>query len=300
MAKDTWATMLRWQQRRRGRGQITPNTYDNQLANLEAFATFVGPDTPLDRITPEDFEDWLCHLETCGSPHGGDYRASTINSKAAPVRKFFNDMNRRGHIRRDPCIDVPRRRVPPQLPRSLPPETLDRLIANAGSHRNRALIIVAATTGLRASELARMRVENWDREAQRIMVTRAKTGREDLVWIVGQTEAELDAWVSHGLGGATTGPMWPSTRTGEALIPRSISQIVRQAADDAEVRATAHMLRHTFAKAHADRGVPIHVLQALMAHESPTSTGRYTTATLADSYQAMVDQDPVGRRRPAA
>ena len=176
MAKETWVTMLRWQQRRRGRGQITPNTYDNQLANLEAFAAFVGPDTPLDQITPEDFEDWLCHLETCGSPHGGDYRASTINSKAAPVRKFFNDMNRRGHIRRDPCIDIPRRRVPPQLPRSLPPETLDRLIANAGSHRNRALIIVAATTGLRASELARMRVDNWDREAQRIMVTRAKTG----------------------------------------------------------------------------------------------------------------------------
>lgn len=299
MSNETWTTMLRWQQRRRIRGQITTNTYENQLANLQAFADWIGPTTPVDDITAEDFEDWLGHLETSGSPHGGDYRASTINSKAAPVRKFFNDMNRRGHIRRDPCMDVPRRKVPPQIPRSLPPDVLDRLIANAGSHRNRALIVVAATTGLRASELARMRVENWDREAQRILITRAKTGSEDLVWIVGQTETELDGWVRYGLGSPPSGPMWPSVRTGEALIPRSIGQIVRQAADDADVRATAHMLRHTFAKSHADRGVPIHVLQALMAHASPTSTGRYTTATAADGYRAMIDQEPVGGGRAA-
>ena len=294
MEKQLWATIEHWQQRRLTRGHIGPITHQNQLVGLKSFADFVGPDTPLDHIRTDDFEDWLGHLGTVGSPRGGDYQPSTINTKAAPVRKFFSDMTRRGHIRRDPCVDVPRRRVPARLPRSLPADVLDRLIAHAGSQRNRALIITAATTGLRASELARMRIENWDRETQRLLITRSKTGREDHVWIVGQTEEELGALVKYGLNDAKSGPFWLSPR-GEPLKGPTISKLVRHVANDADVRATAHMLRHTFAKGHADRGVPLHILQRLLAHDSPTSTGMYITATELDAYQAMVTQDTVGR-----
>ena len=280
-----------WQDVRIRTRRLTQKTADEQLRELHAFANHIGPNRPINSVTRTDAESWLAHLSTAAKPRSaGNYEPSTINHKCSPLRTFFADMFRYRNIDTDPWRDVPRLRERRRRPKSLDRETLDRLIAGS-SFRDRTVIIVAATTGLRASELARMRVEHWDREAGTLTVIRSKSNQEQLVWIVGETLEELDAWVDYGLNGARVGPMWPSYKQkSKGITAESITRLVSRAAEAVNVSATSHQLRHTFGKRMADASVPLHIVQELMGHQSLSSTQIYVTPTEADTFRAMAER----------
>lgn len=296
-----WADIHAWQSQRLARRMISPTTSRRQTQRLQRFTEFIagtyGPDIGMNDVTEPMFEAWLVDLSTADSSYGRPYEPSTINQMASPVRAFFAAMCRRGRVAVDPCIDVPRIPEDPPHPRSLTPEALARLIAGChgpNEFRDRTLIMTAALTGMRASELAQMRVEGWDRANHSTTIRRAKSRKIQTIFLCPQLEEELGAWVRWGMGNPSQGPMWPGEKGDPlGLRPGTIGAIVRHVAADVDVRANLHAMRHTFVYSMLRQGVPANVVQAAAGHASLATTGRYATAHDHDVAAAVRSQERI-------
>lgn len=287
MPRTLLASIDAWQKRRLIFDAITEATRDSQAPALRSFVEHYGPDRRADEATREDIEDWIGWLITTPKANGQHRKKSTVNTMVSPVRAFFADMKARNLIALDPCADIRQLKVPPTKHRGLTDDTVADLIANASSFRDKTIIRFARLTGLRVSEIQRMRIEDWDCTRQTLDVVRSKSLIEQEVWIVGQIETVLTAWVDYGLDGATTGPMWPSRNSGRPLSTSQLSRIVADAGERAGVHATFHQLRHSFGYSQAASGVPDMVLQALLGHKSRQSVATYTVPTSMDTMLAM-------------
>src|SRR5262249_6753569 len=110
--------------------------------------------------------------------------AASVARALAAWRSFSKFCVRRGVIERDPARALPFPRLPRRLPRTLPAgelsHALDRLPDDAPGRRDRALLEVAYSSGLRLSELVGVDPGDLDR-ANRFLRVRGKGRRERLV-----------------------------------------------------------------------------------------------------------------------
>jgi site-specific recombinase XerD len=285
--------MLRWLDTKVDLGQLTLGTADGQRHNLCRFATHVGPQRPVAEITTDDFVSWLRTLR--------NHAVGSQITKAAPVRAYFAWAHATGLIPADPCKPIPRPKKPQQDPKALTVDQLDRLLnaptSRATVFRDRTIIITVYALGLRVGEVAKLRVEHWDRDAGVIKLHR-KGGKVTTQPVVGDLEVVLGDWVSRGLWGATSGPMWPSPRIrGEGLARSYIGAMIPAFGREVGVTLTAHQLRHTIATFLARDGVPESIIKEFLDHESAESTAIYTRANKVDVRRAL-ETDPEFLRFP--
>jgi integrase/recombinase XerD len=293
---EFWPTAQKWLTSKVARGVIDERTAANQLFWLRSFALHVGPERSVRSIKTAEFEEWLATLKT---RDGRPYKPGSRNTVAAPIRAFFQWLQARGHVKANPCIDVPRMKVPHADPRALSRSDVERLVraptVRPRGFRDRALVLVALSLGLRIVELHRMRVEHWDRDSESLLVL-GKGSREDLMPAVGDVAYVLEAWVSIGLGGITMGPMWPSPRWPDQNLARGyIGKLLKWGMAEVGIAGRAHDLRHTAATLMLGDGVPINVVQQFMRHRSLASTEIYVRASRKEVRSAMLDRPPLLR-----
>lgn len=152
----------------------------------------------------------------------------------------------------------------------------------------RVLILTAAMTGLRQSELLGLRWRDVDWSAQRIRVRNAFTrgehssrGKSDLstrrsVPMADRVVAELDRWSRRSVYTTETSLVFAHPQTGRPLDRSKVTRRFQQACTDAQVRViTFHELRHTFATRMAAQGVPLRKLQEWLGHADIKTTQIY-------------------------
>ncbi len=152
----------------------------------------------------------------------------------------------------------------------------------------RVLILTAAMTGLRQSELLGLRWRDVDWSAQRIRVRNAFTrgehssrGKSDLstrrsVPMADRVVAELDGWSKRSVYTAETSLVFAHPQTGKPLDRTKVTRRFQEACVDAKVRViTFHELRHTFATQMAAQGVPLRKLQEWLGHADIKTTQIY-------------------------
>jgi len=136
--------------------------------------------------------------------------------------------------------------------------------------RNRAIVLLLASIGLRIAEALGLRARDFDQAAKSIHVrsATAKRGEARDLGISDQLAADL-AHLARDL------------EPGERLIPitrervRQLCQAWAAAAGLPEAQITPHAFRRTFATLAIDRGVPIETLRRTMGHRDPRTTARY-------------------------
>jgi len=209
---------------------------------------------------------------------------SSAGRALAAWRSFSRFLVRRGLASEDAARRIAFPRRGRKLPRTLPaPElgrALDRLSdGDPAAPRDRALLEMAYTSGLRLSELTGLNRGDLDRRAMLIRV-RGKGRRERIVPIGDQALAALDRYLaSDGRAGNARGdePVFAgpgsrrlSNRTVQRVVKRRLGQIA------AGLRVTPHALRHSFASHLLDRGADLRAIQELLGHRSLSSTQIYT------------------------
>jgi len=147
----------------------------------------------------------------------------------------------------------------------LTPAQVKRLAAAAGDRRVADAILLAATSGLRRSEL--LRLEAGDRRAGVLQVTVSKNDRPRLV------------------------PLPPEARRVKLPLDLTVDEL-RKGFDRARARADMnhvrfHDLRHTYASWLIQAGVPLPTVRDLLGHSSINTTGRYTHLATAHLRQAV-------------
>jgi len=166
----------------------------------------------------------------------------------------------------------------------------------------RVVILTAAMTGLRQSELLGLRWRDVDWSAQRIRVRNAFTrgehsakGKSDLstrrsVPMADRVVAELDGWSKRSAHTGERDLVFAHPQTGNPLDRTKVTRRFQDACTDAGVTViTFHELRHTFATQMAAQGVPLRKLQEWLGHADIKTTQIYTHYAPDEHEVAMVN-----------
>jgi integrase/recombinase XerC len=215
------------------------------------------------------------------------YRTGHASASAARAlaawRSFSRYCQRRGVIARDPARAVPFPRLPRRLPRTLPEvDLIAALDALAGddalTRRDRALLELFYSSGLRLGELVGLDHGDLDRSARLVRV-RGKGRRERIVPVGPTALASLERWmaVAPRARGRLDDPLFPGQRAAR-LAHRTVQRVVRArlAQVAGGLGVTPHALRHSFASHLLDHGADLRSIQELLGHRSLTSTQVYT------------------------
>jgi len=212
------------------------------------------------------------------------HAASSAGRALAAWRSFSRFCVRRGVIASDPARRIAFPRRGRRLPRTLPAidlaKALDRLNGeDPAARRDRALIELAYSSGLRLSELTGLNRGDLDRRGMLLRV-RGKGRRERIVPVGEGALTVLDRYLASS-GRAADGrgdePVFLNPR-GQRLSGRTVQRVVRARLGQvaAGLRVTPHALRHSFASHLLDRGADLRAIQELLGHRSLASTQIYT------------------------
>ena len=151
--------------------------------------------------------------------------------------------------------------------------------------RNKAILELLFSTGLRVSELANLEIENVNLKQDEFSI-RGKGGKMRVVflndeskeWIKKYLDKRTDTLPYLFVGHDRAGNSREETK---AISSRSIQRIVEKYAREAGItkRITPHVLRHTYATTLLRNGADIRSVQAMLGHSSITTTQIYTHVT---------------------
>ena len=141
--------------------------------------------------------------------------------------------------------------------------------------KHRAMLMVAYDAGLRAAEIARLRIEDIDSERMLIRVQQGK-GRKDRS--VKLSAALLEVLRAYWRACKPKEWLFPGRTADKPISSGSIANLCRQIRQRAGLRkaVSPHVLRHSFATELLDAGVDIRRIQILLGHRSLKTTARYT------------------------
>ncbi|HEY2403564.1 MAG TPA: site-specific integrase, partial [Steroidobacteraceae bacterium] len=139
--------------------------------------------------------------------------------------------------------------------------------------RDRLLLRLAYSHGLRASEAVGLRWNSFDLDGGSLTITRAKGGGTSA-----HTVARDDLGALRKMRKATGGPWVFETERGGPLSVDAMQHIVRVAGQAAGLGDAIHphMLRHGAGSALINDGVDVRLVQEFLGHASITSTAIYT------------------------
>lgn len=229
---------------------------------------------------------------------GHPWAPATLYSLLSAVRCWLRWAFRRGQLLQDLAGLMSLRSVS-SLPRALSEAELLQLIekgARAGElhSRDRALLELLYGTGLRASELCRLELEDVDLREGLLYVRRSKGGKERIVPFGEQVRKALLAYLREGPP-ARAGPLFLSQR-GQALSRDTVTKTVARAGQRAGLtRAVSpHRLRHSYATHLLRHGASVRAVQALLGHASLASTQIYLEVELSDLARMVEKSHPRG------
>ncbi|MEM1425405.1 MAG: tyrosine-type recombinase/integrase [Cyanobacteria bacterium P01_H01_bin.130] len=254
--------------------------------DAERFLRFAGaPLTELDAMDVQRFFDAL---------EGDRLAPSSLGRSIAAVKSFLRFAHQTGAIADNigAAFKVPSSKDT-LSERILSREEVLALINQATSERNRVMLRMLYSCGLRVSELCGLQWRDLRSRQEGGQVTIYGKGNKTRVVLI-----PTAVW--QDLEGLKTrrctppnrmAPVFPSRKGGNALDPSQVMRIVRQAARNAGLDApvSPHWLRHAHASHSLDRGAPIHLVQATLGHASVATTGRYLHARPQDSSSQYLD-----------
>lgn len=189
---------------------------------------------------------------------------------------------------------VPLMRKPKSLPRPFSPEEVAAVLAATDNVRHRAMFSLGYGSGLRVSEVARLRVRDVDSANMRLLVEDGK-GRKDRWTILSTTSLAWlreywDVWrPKHDEGWMFLGPYGYTHVTTDA-VGCAFRKALARAGVDAAGRGF-HALRHGFATRLLEDGTDIMTIKSLMGHSSLSSTAVYLhVANVAAGVASPVDE----------
>lgn len=289
---------MRYLKLERNLSQNTIEAYRNDLRWLLAYVNYHG--LKVETVKLEDLDNFSASLH--------DQRI-TPRSQArilSGVRSFFKFLLLDGFIDADPTELLVSPHVRNALPDVLSTAEVDRLEASIDlskweGQRNRAIIEVLFSCGLRVSELVNLKLSYLYVEEKFVRVT-GKGDKERLVPISSRALDELNAWFAD----RNMMRIKPGeedyvflNRRGAHLTRTMILIMIKRQAVAAGITKTIspHTLRHSFATALLEGGADLIAIQAMMGHEDIATTEIYTHIDTSSLREEITKHHPRNKKR---
>jgi len=267
----------------------TNNTIKAYISDIEKFKkwlkeTYDEEFSPQNITTPDivDYKSYLLNVKK--------RKASTVNRKLASLSAFINWCETENLINNNPIKDIEIIKEVKTAPKALNELELKRLIREAykDNHvRNIAIIEVLVNTGLRVGELVSLTLDDISISPRKGHLT-VREGKRD-----NYREIPLNKDVRKALNNyieerpdSSSDKIFLGQRG--PLKKSAIWRIVKKYTDRAEVEASPHTFRHTFAtRLLRDHDMDIITVSKLLGHSSVDSTAIYTQPSQKDLEKAV-------------
>lgn len=281
---------------------MSANTLDAYLRDVEKLLNYLDSEQkhPLD-VSLEDLQHFVATLHDIGIGPRSQCRI------LSGVRSFYRFLAMDGYVDQDPSELLESPVVPDHLPEYLTTDEVDRLEASVDlekpeGQRNRAIIEVLFSCGLRVSELVTLRLSQLYMDEQYVRVY-GKGAKERLVPISSRAVAELTAWFSDraqlNIKPGEEDYVFLNRR-GAHLTRTMILIMLKRQAEAAGIQKTIspHTLRHSFATALLEGGADLRIIQLLLGHETIGTTEIYTHLTTQSLRRTVLEHHP--RNKPSS
>jgi len=229
-------------------------------------------------ISYQDLLSYLGYLRNYG------YSETTIGRKVASLKSFFKFLSARKIIKSNPVALLSSPKKPDRLPDFLTLEEVEKILnipseKNWQSLRNKAILELLYSTGIRVGELTSLKIGDID-FFQELIKVKGKGKKERIVPIGRYALKALIEYIERRPNKKEKNVFL--NKYGKPLSERSVERIIDKFSKKAGIgkKITPHTFRHTFATHMLDRGADLRTVQELLGHERITTTQIYTHLTV--------------------
>jgi integrase/recombinase XerD len=250
--------------------------------DLKAFGLWLDQiNADFEKIDSQTFMQYTSFMKECG------LKATSINRRLSSIRQFYRFLFEENIINADPSREIIMPKRTQYLPEVLNAVEVENLLNGPDTStplgkRDKAMLELLYATGLRVSELVKLKVANINLNAG-FLITKGKGGKERLVpmgevslyW----TKQYLETVRQDMLGGKRD-ILFCSNR-GCAMTRQNFWYIIKRYAAAAGIfrNISPHTLRHSFATHLLTGGADLRSVQMMLGHSDISTTQIYTHIT---------------------
>lgn len=282
---ERWFDVLR----ARGFSESTVRNREVAVARFHQWCDARGVDhvAQVNRQMLDQYQRWLFHFR---KENGTPISFRVQYNHLVGLKQFFRWLTREGQLALNPASELELPKLPKSLPRAvLSVEEVERVMGRPDVEkplglRDRAILEVLYSTGMRRTELVNLRLYDVDAGRGTVLIRQGKgkrdrftpVGERALMWMSRYTE-EVRPTLAFPPDDGTVflGP------TGK-LNAMYMSELVRKYVDDAQLGKTGscHLFRHTAATLMLEGGADIRFIQAFLGHADLGTTQVYTRVSI--------------------
>jgi integrase/recombinase XerD len=262
----------------KGLSSNTVSAYRRDLVKFDVFAR--KRKLSLEGVSRDDLVDFLAGL------YRNNLESRTVARHLVTLRNFFRFAQIQDLIIADPSINLESPKIRRSLPGYLRLEEVERLLEQPDSTsplglRDRAMLEVLYSTGLRVSELISLRITDLDSKVGSVRCI-GKGDKERIVPVGRKALLMVEKYLRDArpklLGKLRGSPTLFVNRRGVSLSRVGVWKILSGYGKRAGLRVslTPHMLRHSFATHLLERGADLRSVQLMLGHADISTTQIYT------------------------
>jgi len=217
------------------------------------------------QVTTDDIKMYLAFRLT---DKGND--PATVALARSALRFFYDEI-----LKRKLTVDIKTPKKQRKLPEVLTKQEVRQLIASADNLRDKLLIEMMYSSGLRVAECVGLKKKDLNISDKTGLIRRGKGGKDRFFILSDKVIVDLNEYLPS-VEGSKEGCLFPG-RKGNISI-RCAQKVVQNAAVKAGIKKNVycHLLRHAFATHLLEGGTDIRLIQELLAHSNLQTTQFYT------------------------
>lgn len=269
------------------------DTYVRHDGNVRRFAAWCEERHLNDpqSITKPILERYQKHLYYYRKPNGEPLSFTSQQAMLSALKSFFKWLTQQNYLLYNPASELELPRAIKKLPRTiLTQDDIETLlnkpdITQADGFRDRVIMELFYSTGLRRTELANLKVYDVDLKRS-VLIIRSGKGNKDRILPIGE---RAQTWLTKYLDDIRDQLTSPKdddrlfiTDYGEPFNGGHLGRLVKRYMKQASINVTGscHLFRHACATHMLENGADIRFIQALLGHEDLTSTEIYTHVSI--------------------
>ena len=267
------------------------NTVGAYMNDLNKYEEFLKKD--ILKSDTEDLEKYLKYIKNLES--------TTVAHKITSIKSYFNYNIKRGIVSVNPADKVSRPKLTKHLPEYLTEEEVGKLldveVRSPYDYRNKTILELLYSSGIRISELVNIKTPNYDSEECLIRIM-GKGSKERIVPLGDYAVNIMNDYMNNYrplINKKHTDYVFINNR-GDKISRQFIFKVIKKEALKKGIKKdiSPHTLRHTFATHLLKNGADLRIIQELLGHENISTTQIYTHVTnnkLKSDYETYFPKD---------
>ncbi len=273
--------------------QNTINSYNN---DLNKFENHFKNKKKLKSLTNKDIKDYIQNLNKIESPR-------SVARNISSLKSFYKFLLIEKYITKNPLENIIQPKLKKTLPKVLTETEVDNLLniklTDNYSHRNKAMLELMYSSGLRVTELINLQITDIDLNMALVRIF-GKGSKERIIPLGQYAVNALNEYITYHRPGMIknkpTNYLFLSSR-GDKMTRQAFFKILQKLAKEQGIKTefSPHTLRHSFATHLLKHGADLRSIQELLGHSDVSSTQIYTHITNEKLKENYKDFHPHGK-----